>query len=65
MNSNPEGLKPSGLQITYVLKGKMLEIKVREYYDKLNYPASFYNNYIKVINAAADFNKIKVVLEKT
>lgn len=35
-----------------------------EYYTSMHYPLSVFDDYKKVINAAADFNKIVVVLEK-
>jgi hypothetical protein len=54
-----------GFISSYTLKGNILEIKCKEYYYKIGYPASYFETFRKVINAAADFNKIKIVLEKT
>lgn len=41
-----------------------LEIVVKEYYKMIFAPIERYEDYRKVINAAADFNKITLVLEK-
>ncbi|MCX6352035.1 MAG: DUF3857 domain-containing protein [Bacteroidetes bacterium] len=48
----------------YNLSGNLLTVDVIEYYNQPTYPASSYNEFRKVINAAADFNKLTVVLEK-
>ncbi|MCU0431286.1 MAG: DUF3857 domain-containing protein [Cytophagaceae bacterium] len=48
----------------YVLEGSKLKIRVEEYYKLPEYPASTYEAFRKVINAAADFNKITLLLEK-
>lgn len=41
-----------------------LVIDNEEFYSVINYPLEVYESYKKVINAAADFNKIVVILEK-
>ena len=46
----------------YVLNGQTLEIAIEEYYDELNYPVEKFEAFRKVINSAADFNKIVLVL---
>ena len=46
----------------YVLNGQVLEITIEEYYDELNYPVEKFEAFRKVINSAADFNKIVLVL---
>jgi hypothetical protein len=48
----------------YVLKDNILEIRVEEYYKQIYVPLSRYEDFRKVVNAAADFNKITLVLEK-
>ncbi|MBL7766201.1 MAG: DUF3857 domain-containing protein [Chitinophagaceae bacterium] len=48
----------------YTLSGNVLSINVFEIYHESFTPKSEYENYRKVINAAADFNKIVIVLEK-
>jgi hypothetical protein len=46
----------------YVLNGQTLDIAIEEYYDELNYPVEKFEAFRKVINSAADFNKIVLVL---
>ena len=48
----------------YSLKGDVLEISIEEYYKEIYAPLSRYEDFRKVVNAAADFNKITLVLEK-
>ena len=49
---------------SYEIKGNQLIVKNTESYDFVELPAHLYPQYQKVINAAADFNKLSVVLEK-
>lgn len=49
---------------SYVLEGNVLKITADEHYRKNIIPVSLYEAYRKVINSAADFNKITLVLEK-
>jgi len=44
--------------------GNTITIEITEYYDELAVPVSEYEMYRQVINAAADFNKVVLVLEK-
>lgn len=53
-----------GFECSYSLVGSLLEIKINEYYKEINYPQSDFENFKKVINASADFNKVVLVLEK-
>jgi hypothetical protein len=46
------------------IKGDRLIIVSREYYNDESYPASRYNEFRDVINAAADFNKKTILLKK-
>lgn len=55
---------PFLFQSDYDLKDGLLTVKIKEYYKELYAPVSRYEDYRKVINAAADFNKITLVLEK-
>jgi len=57
--------KPFLFNSTYTLTGNTLEIKVAEYYKQIYAPLARYEDYRKVINAAADFNKVTLVLEKS
>ena len=53
-----------GFTSTYKLEGNKLTIYCNEYYNDLNYPMEAFANFKKVVNAAADFNKISILLEK-
>jgi hypothetical protein len=48
----------------YEQKGNEILIQNEEYYKKVNYPLDTFEQYRNVINAAADFNKIVLVLSK-
>lgn len=48
----------------YAIDGNVLTITNEEYYKGVEYPIEKYEDYRAVINAAADFNKIVLVLEK-
>jgi hypothetical protein len=53
-----------GFTSKYTLTGNLLEVEVLETYHELKYPLSEFGTFKNVINAAADFNKIVLVLEK-
>ncbi len=53
-----------GFVSNYTYKNNVLEIEINEWYEKGDYPATEFEKYREVINAAADFNKKYVVLEK-
>ena len=53
-----------GFVSSYKLKGSKLVIDIDEYYKKLEFPKAQIANFRSVINAAADFNKVTLVLEK-
>jgi hypothetical protein len=48
----------------YKLEGNKLIINITESYNSLEIPISGYEDFAKVVNAAADFNKITLVLSK-
>ncbi len=48
----------------YKMSGNIMEININEIYSRLNYPISDYTLFRNVVNAAADFTKIVLVLEK-
>lgn len=48
----------------YVIKGDILEITIAEFYKEIYVPLDRYEDFRKVVNAAADFNKVTLVLEK-
>jgi hypothetical protein len=49
----------------YEIQGNKIVIKVNEVYKVLNLPKEKYDAFRKVINSAADFNKLVVVLHQT
>jgi hypothetical protein len=53
-----------GFTTSYKQEGNILTITVNEVYRNTNYPVSQYETFKKVINAAADFNKVVLILEK-
>jgi hypothetical protein len=60
-----ENNEPSmGFESTYKQEGNMVKIHILEQYRRINYPLSLYDQFKAVINAAADFNKVTLVLEK-
>lgn len=48
----------------YTLEGRVLTISIDEFYKQIYAPVERYEDFRKVINAAADFNKITLILEK-
>ena len=57
--------KPSaGFNANYKLTGDKLVVTVNESYSQIHFPVSDYEQFRKVVNAAADFNKVVLVLEK-
>ena len=53
-----------GFVSSYMMEGNTLTITIMEEYRKTSYPLSQYDDFRKIINAAADFNKVALVLEK-
>ena len=49
---------------SYAIKDDILEVRIEEYYKQIYVPLARYEDFRKVVNAAADFNKITLVLEK-
>lgn len=56
--------KGIGFVSSYKLDGKLLTVTINEYYKNIELPLSAYDDFKKVINAAADFNKIKLIFTK-
>ena len=59
-----EGKMEALFDCKYAIEGNVLTITNEEYYRVVDYPIEKYEDYRAVINAAADFNKIVLVLEK-
>lgn len=53
-----------GFTSSYKQEGNLITITVYEYYKKISMPATAFVDFKKVINASADFNKVKLVLAK-
>lgn len=58
----PNGEPAISFSSDYKMDGDTLRIHILEVYNKTSYPLSAYDDFVKVINAAADFNKITLVL---
>ncbi len=55
---------PFSFVSSYTQQGDVLTVKIDEYYKELYAPLDRYEDFRKVINAAADFNKVTLVLTK-
>ena len=58
------GKETMGFVSTYKLNGNELKINLHEFYKQTDYPMNMFEEFKKVINASADFNKIVLILEK-
>jgi hypothetical protein len=61
---NDEGEKIMEFKSTYTKVGDQITVKVTEFYKDLIYPTEIFKEYQRVINAAADFNKVVVIFSK-
>jgi len=59
-----KGDKSMGFYSDYSLDGNRVNIVIREYYKQLTYPLEYFDQFRKIINAAADFNKKVLIFEK-
>ncbi|MBI5371582.1 MAG: DUF3857 and transglutaminase domain-containing protein [Sphingobacteriales bacterium] len=62
--SEDKGQTSMGFTSSYEIRGNVADIHIIEEYRRTSYPLSQYEEFKKVINAAADFNKVVLVLEK-
>jgi Domain of Unknown Function with PDB structure (DUF3857) len=53
-----------GFVSDYKLEGSLLTVTIDEYYKQVLQPIDTYDSFQKIINAAADFNKVTLLLEK-
>ena len=58
------GKETMGFVSSYNESGNDIHIMVHEFYKVVDYPVSMFDEFRKVINASADFNKVVLVLEK-
>jgi len=49
---------------SYKIEGNLLKISIQEYYDQILFEADEYQHYRRVVNSAAEFNKVILVYEK-
>ncbi|WP_428653477.1 DUF3857 domain-containing protein [Runella sp.] len=54
-----------GFVSDYKLEGSLLTVTIDEYYKQVLQPINTYDSFQKIINAAADFNKVTLLLEKS
>lgn len=59
-----DGKKLMAFESDYTLEGNQLRVICDEFYTKNKLPLELFEEYRKVINAAADFNKVVLYLEK-
>lgn len=52
-----------GFESSYKMDGNVIKVVIMEQYCRLQYPLSQYEDFKQIINAAADFNKVILVLE--
>ncbi|MBX2948761.1 MAG: hypothetical protein KF704_05740 [Crocinitomicaceae bacterium] len=52
-----------GFVSSYIVDGNVLKINVKEWYNEIYFEATDYVSYETVINAAADFNKLILILQ--
>ncbi len=63
-DKNDKGEISMAFTSKYTLEGSTLVVEIDEYYRKIHYELDQVNAYRKVINGAADFNKVVLVLKK-
>lgn len=63
VHKTQQGKEISGFVSGYTLEGNKLTINILEYYSDMQIPVSEYAAHVKVINAAADFNKVVLIFE--
>jgi|GEM_PF-232773 len=63
-NDRDNGNVTASFSSDYQLRGHILVITIKESYTQLHYPVIEYDRFKQVINAAADFNKVVLVMVK-
>ena len=58
------GEKSMGFYSDYKVDGDTVNVYIKEYYKQLIYPLEYFDQFRKIINAAADFNKKVLIFEK-
>lgn len=63
-DKNSSGVETMGFISTYTINGQELTVNLHEFYKSIYYEISMIDIFKNVINAAADFNKVVLILEK-
>lgn len=58
------GKKSMAFTSDYRVDGNTVQVSIKEYYKQLDYPLQYFDQFRKIINAAADFNKKVLIFEK-
>ncbi len=58
------GNKSMGFVSDYEVDGDQVNVSIKEYYKQLDYPLKDFDQFRRIINAAADFNKKVLIFEK-
>ncbi|WP_018344479.1 DUF3857 domain-containing protein [Cytophaga aurantiaca] len=61
---NKEGVVTCKFHSEYKIEGNKIIITIEEFYSQIHYPLSEFEQYRSVVNAAADFNKVTILLQK-
>lgn len=59
-----DGQRVLSFKSTYSQEGDTLKVRIEEYYRRCQIPLADFEGYRRVVNAAADFNKVALVLVK-
>lgn len=57
-----EGEKVFFFESTYTIEDQVLEVRILEHYNKMEVGPEYFEDFRRVINAAADFNKVTLLL---
>ena len=61
---NSNGIVSCKFHSEYKIEGNKIIITINEFYSQIHYPLSEFEQYRSVVNAAADFNKVAILLQK-
>lgn len=59
-----DGEEKAIFKSSYTIEGNKVTVTILEFYEDPRYPKEKFQEYLQVINAAADFNKVSVLLQK-
>jgi len=58
------GITTMGFVSSYTQNDNIVTVSINETYSQITYPLSAFEDFKKVINASADFNKVVLILDK-